>query len=154
MQVEPHRTPLALPTPSGHDMSSTLDRLRRLNQLRPARDIPPPDKTHTPNATHLERRLNGQEVITELGPCVVSTHAYPLHAQRGDFSLGALLAQRPDPIARLYPDFSLRAIGGFQDAAFLDTETTGLGTGASVYAFMVGIGTFETVAESDAHLAR
>ena len=30
----------------------------------------------------------------------------------------------------------------FRRAAFLDTETTGLG-GAGVYAFMVGVGTFE-----------
>ena len=37
----------------------------------------------------------------------------------------------------------------FAGAAFIDTETTGLGNGAGVYAFMVGVGTFETLDGTD-----
>ncbi len=128
-------------------MSSTLDRLRRLNHLRPARALLHDAEAAKPTPPSGSPRLGGRVVITEMGPCFVSTQAYPLESVRGDVALGALLERTPAPLGRVYPDFSLDAIAGFQDAAFLDTETTGLGTGASVYAFMVGLGTFERLAD-------
>ena len=43
------------------------------------------------------------------------------------------------------PPTGWSAAPGFRTSAFLDIESTGLGGGASVYAFMVGVGTFELV---------
>jgi uncharacterized protein YprB with RNaseH-like and TPR domain len=79
----------------------------------------------------------------------VETHRYPLASTRGESPLGTLLQHPTQPLARVYPDFRMEALSGYHAAAFLDTETTGLGTGAGVYAFMVGIGTFEALAEDE-----
>jgi hypothetical protein len=49
----------------------------------------------------------------------------------------------PAVLAPFHPDFALESRLDFRRAAFVDTETTGLGAGAGVYAFMVGVGTFE-----------
>jgi uncharacterized protein YprB with RNaseH-like and TPR domain len=62
---------------------------------------------------------------------------------RGARSLGALLHQDPAAVGTFHPDFGIPRQADFLSAAFIDTETTGLGSGAGVYAFMVGIGSFE-----------
>lgn len=46
-------------------------------------------------------------------------------------------------MASLHSQFNLHDQLHFANAAFIDTETTGLGGGAGVYAFMVGVGTYE-----------
>ena len=84
-----------------------------------------------------------------MGTCYVETHRYPLSSLRGETPLGTLLDHSPQPLARVYPDFRMEALADYHGAAFLDTETTGLGTGAGVYAFMVGIGTFEALPDKD-----
>ena len=126
-------------------MTSTLERLRRLKNLRtpgsPAREFASPAGK---GSWSVDVGIPGQEIVAANGACYVSTHAYPLQEPRGGAALGALLDHPPDVFARLHPNFNLNGIDSFRRAVFLDTETTGLGTGASVYAFMVGIGTFET----------
>ena len=133
-------------------MPSTLERLRRLNSLRPVRDATREHRLGSSEIDHSSVDLSeqGQEVCTEAGPCVVLVHAYPVTYSRGDSSLSAVLNRPLDSIARIYPDFNLEYADGFRNAVFLDTETTGLGAGASVYAFMVGLGTFETIPHEDA----
>ena len=69
--------------------------------------------------------------------------ATPLAAMRGNDSLSAALETPPATLAPFHPDFRLEDAHSFADAAFVDTETTGLGAGAGVYAFLVGVGTFE-----------
>jgi uncharacterized protein YprB with RNaseH-like and TPR domain len=81
------------------------------------------------------------------GVCYVSTRAYPLEAARGPAQLGSLLTLAPAVFQRYYPVFRLDAATDYRRAAFLDTETTGLGNGAGVYAFMIGVGTFEPWAD-------
>lgn len=137
-------------------MSSTLDRLRRLQGLRTQRTRPEP--TYVPLDSDGEelpaRRIaplpqagpvQGEEVATSAGPCYCVTHAQPLETVRGARPLGGLLALTPGMLAPYHPDFALDGVGDFAGAAFVDTETTGLGAGASVYAFMIGVGTFETL---------
>ena len=57
----------------------------------------------------------------------------------------ALLDLQPKTLAPFHPNFGLDGIEAFSNAAFIDTETTGLGGGAGVYCFMVGVGTFEAL---------
>ena len=127
-------------------MTSTLDRLRRLNNLRPlrgaARDIVP-DRNKRP--LRRESGLQGQEIENAAGTCFVATYATPIHTERGSHPLNALLGHPPLTLGQHFPSFNLDHVENFHNSVFLDTETTGLGTGASVYAFMIGLGTFETL---------
>ncbi len=155
-------------------MSSTLDRLRRLHGLRPQKstDDPAPPASSSPRPTAIEptpptsaastsvgaakpkRRTGanaletlvpGDEVENENGSCYVVTERYPLDEVRGVYPLADLLTHHPRTFAAFHPTFGLQETIDFRQALFIDTETTGLGGGAGVYAFMVGVGTFETV---------
>ena len=137
-------------------MSSTLDRLRRLQSLRPQRTRPeptyvpldedlPPEMVRPARRGPLEELAPGEEWLTAVGACYVVTEAHPLAALRGSRALGDLLAVAPRALASWHPEFALDELEDFGGAAFIDTETTGLGNGAGVYAFMVGVGTFEAI---------
>jgi uncharacterized protein len=133
-------------------VSSTLDRLRRLHSLRPQQkvepDLPEPSVQAAISANHrLETLVPGEEVENEAGSCYVTTARYTLETVRGRRALTELLGRTPVGLARLYPTSSLDGPFDFGRVAFLDTETTGLGGGAGVYAFMVGVGTFEGAPE-------
>jgi len=133
-------------------MSSTLDRLRRLSSLRDPRRASDPDE-ETPVGSAAAMRRSAAGPLRDLVPgtlienaggvCYVSTRAYPLEEARGPAPLGSLLGLAPAVFRRYYPAFRLDTATDYQRAAFLDTETTGLGGGAGVYAFMVGVGVFE-----------
>ena len=137
-------------------MSDSFERLRRLQGLRPQRSQPeltyiPIDDAGDPLPPRptmlrgrLEELLPGAVLENAAGACYVTTTATPLAAPRGDGSLAAALTMPPATLAAFHPDFRLEAAHSFADAAFVDTETTGLGAGAGVYAFLVGVGTFET----------
>lgn len=135
-------------------MSTTLDRLRRLHSLRPQRTNPEPvyapleDEVSFGNANGTfddtfddAPLLPGAEVVSDLGACYLVTTTYPLDTVRGRQALGALLQVSPATLAPFHPDFQLDGVD-FSQAAFVDTETTGLGGGAGVFAFMVGVGAF------------
>ncbi len=135
-------------------MSDALERLRRLAGLRPQKSrteltYVPVDADGKPRSTlssaaqgRLEELTPGQEVETAAGRCYVVTTAFPLDAERGRERLANALDAPPAALALLHPEFRLSGDLRFADAAFLDAETTGLGAG--VYAFMVGVGTFES----------
>jgi uncharacterized protein YprB with RNaseH-like and TPR domain len=138
-------------------MSSTLDRLRRLTSLREQRSRPEPDLSETPDRTQatasglqpaawhgpLHELVPGVLLENEGGVCFVSTRAYRLAEPRGAEPLGSLLALSPALFHTFHPAFGLGAMVDYRQAAFIDTETTGLGGGAGVYCFMVGVGAFE-----------
>ncbi len=137
-------------------MSATLERLRRLQALRPqqnssardplpATEVAAPESVATqPRAGTLEALIPGTVVENAAGICYVRTQSYALQTERGGRPLHALLNQPPALFAPLHPNFGLQAVENYANAVFLDTETTGLGGGAGVYCFMVGVGTFET----------
>ena len=150
---------------------STLDRLRRLHSLRPQRaqfepELPPatPAQQQDPvsapavvqPAPHgtVETLMPGEVIENCNGTCYVVTERYPLHTRRGDLPLMHLLDQHPTTFAAFHPAFGLQAAIDFRQAVFLDTETTGLGGGAGVYCFMVGIGTFEELVEPNQLIAQ
>jgi len=141
---------------------STLDRLRRLHQVRPQRTQREPEPPPVSPASRqemfyapvvdkpqrigkLETLVPGEVIENGNGLCYVVTERYPLHTQRGDQPLAHLLDHHPATFAAFHPAFGLQESIDFRQAVFLDTETTGLGGGAGVYCFMVGVGTFEAV---------
>ena len=137
-------------------MSDTLDRMRRLQALRPQKSKPeltytpidddgnPLPRRSAPRRGHLEELLPGVEIMNPAGACYVTTTRVALSEVRGGAPLAAALDVTPAVLAPFHPDFNLKADGTFAEAAFIDTETTGLGAGAGVYAFLVGVGTFES----------
>ena len=137
-------------------MTSTLDRLRRLQSIRPQRSRPeltyePVDDDGEPLPAssprgRLEELVPGVEIAGASGACYVVTTSYLLSAPRGHALLGDVLGLPPAALAPFHPEFALEGQCDFSRAAFVDTETTGLGAGAGVYAFMVGVGTFEAEA--------
>lgn len=91
----------------------------------------------------LDRLVPGYEIVNSAGFCYCTTQAFPLEELRGPNALGRLLEVPPALFHRYHPSFGLGEIADYRRAAFIDTETTGLGGGAGVYCFMVGVGTFE-----------
>lgn len=147
-------------------MSSTLKRLRRLQGLGGRRASSEPVGTSTPDQpaapesdwetepAPIEALEAGEVVENRAGHCyLVTRHCAPLgheegkprtlHAVREQSVFGNLLQRDPSILAPLYPAYRLERCPDFRRSAFLDIESTGLGGGAGMYAFMVGVGTFE-----------
>ena len=143
-------------------MSSTLERLRRLQGLRSQRAASEPTGTSTPEQpagasdwetepSPIEALETGEIVENSAGLCyLVTRHCVPFGLEqrepqslREQSALGNLLERDPSMLAPLYPAYQLERCPDFRRSAFLDIESTGLGGGASIYAFMVGVGTFE-----------
>ncbi len=125
------------------DLRRRLERLRRLGVQRgphhlPARPAPEaPAATPTANAEPAE--LPGEAVLTPHGAAWVATTRYPL----ADYpDLAAWLSIRPAALAALDRNEALFDLQPPQ-AAFIDTETTGLSLGAGTYTFLIGVGTCE-----------
>lgn len=123
------------------------ERLRRLQQLgvrrgRAGLATPPAPPPHPAAAPDLAAHLAAEEVATPAGFCLVATHRYPADEARGGWPLAAALAVQGAAAAACSRDRRL-ADFDFSQAAFLDTETSGLAGGAGTFAFMVGVGTFE-----------
>lgn len=93
----------------------------------------------------IQALVPGQEIETPHGPCFVREVIYPGATLRSRYALTACLDQPLRTLAALYPEANLEHFD-FARAAFLDTETSGLGGGAGTYAFMIGVGTFEPAA--------
>ena len=146
-------------------MPSTLERLRRLQRLRSRRAATGPTETNLPEQPAADSETErppiealeaGEIVENDAGRCyLVTRHCAPfeqeriqpapLHAPREETAFANLLQRDPSILAHFYPAYGLERCPGFRTSAFLDIESTGLGGGASVYAFMVGVGTFELV---------
>jgi uncharacterized protein YprB with RNaseH-like and TPR domain len=122
-------------------MSDLTQKLRRLGVVKGARELasPPSAPTVLPQAEVLPP---GQRVQTPKGVCFYVERRYPLDYLHGRSPLGDLLTHDPAAAARMAVEprperFDLRR------ALFIDIETTGLGGGAGVLAFLIGAGYFE-----------
>ncbi|MDE0461099.1 MAG: ribonuclease H-like domain-containing protein [Caldilineaceae bacterium] len=153
-------------------MSATSERLRRLQGIRRGRTAAEAAETRIqaqPEASAsdwetepaaLEALEEGETVENSAGECyLVTRHFVPLEqkeshpqALREPSALGNLLERDPSVLAPLYPAYRLDSCPDFRRSAFLDIETTGLGGGAGIYAFMVGVGTFEPQERNEARL--
>jgi len=110
-------------------LSKIHERAKRRRDVRPA-------------AAQLEERLPKARSVgqsSERGVTVRTTF-YPLSALHGDLPLGSILEVDPAVLGR-----AARLDGALdpREALFFDTETTGLGGGAGVYVFLVGLLTVE-----------
>jgi hypothetical protein len=95
-------------------------------------------------ALGIESVVPGRVLETPYGSCFVVETRYPLDHVHGGHPLCFLPPEgRPSPLlARVAGDERLCGLD-FASAIFLDIETTGLGIGSGMYAFMVGFGMFE-----------
>jgi uncharacterized protein len=99
--------------------------------------IPRPRQTGQP----LEELVQGFIAETEQGPSFRITRIYPANTVHGTSHLGAWLTQKSESLARVGGDHALGR-ADLRRFVFLDTETTGLGSGTGTFAFLVGIGFF------------
>ncbi|MEZ4713476.1 MAG: ribonuclease H-like domain-containing protein [Caldilineaceae bacterium] len=96
-----------------------------------------------PASGPIEALAPGRIIENSGGVCYEVTQSYPLSHYRGPTALSTLLERAPALFHRFHPQYNLQNVAQFHNAAFIDTETTGLGGGAGVYCFMVGVGQFE-----------
>ncbi len=135
----------ANPNSDGIQSAGPSDELEKLGVYRGTAGL---RRASTPSgprsARGIEAVVPGHEVYTPCGTCFVVESDYDLEHIHGARPLSSLSpAGRPSALlARLAGDDSLAELD-FASAVFFDIETTGLGIGAGMYAFMIGIGTFE-----------
>lgn len=129
------------------DLQAQLDRLSdKLGISRGASHLAPRIETRAAASDHgVEILVPGRVVETPHGPCFVREVVYPGETLRSRYPLAACLGQPVETLAALYPEANLENFD-FARAAFLDTETSGLSGGAGAYAFMIGVGAFESPA--------
>ncbi len=141
------------------DIQARLNRLRKAGRLRrrpkPRGPVPPPDEqlpslqqSPAPDAATDAQCLTDlpgmEQVEGDWGPYLLRMVRYPLAHQQGRVSLGDLLGLPPEAAAQLARDFDFRQV------VFLDTETSGLASGAGAIVFLTGVGVFE----EDAYVVR
>ncbi len=120
--------------------ASLQDKLKALGVKVGALDLPAPQRKRNPAGDGLAG-LDGRFVSTARGEVFVHEETYGADDRHGraplasDVPLDLLAEWARDP--RL-PDMPLEAF------AFLDTETSGMAGGTGTYAFLVGVGRFET----------
>ncbi len=121
-----------------------LTRLRKLGVHKGAHEIsrPAPARGDRPTGNPY---LPGEEVLTPFGPAWVREARYPLREHE---MLAEWLRVAPEGLAALDRNELLLDLVPSQ-AAFIDTETTGLSLGAGTYTFLIGIGFYELPAPGD-----
>lgn len=119
------------------------NRWRELGVQRGAAGIEHEPRPTRNTGLRIDSAVPGQWVDTPCGRCFVAETRYPLHHVHGAQALGDLAQQRPAELLQLVAGDPSLAQLDFRRAVFFDIETTGLGTGAGMVAFLVGIGVFE-----------
>jgi len=121
-------------------MSDLTHKLRRLGVTKGARELsgPPPPAPTPPDAA----LPPGRQVETPAGVCFYVEERYPLDHLHGQSPLSALLAHDRAAAAQIAAEPRPEQFD-LSRALFFDTETTGLGAGAGVLAFLLGFGYFD-----------
>ncbi len=114
------------------------DKLIRLGVRKGVRDLPPP-RTKTPHS--IEHVVNGSFRSTDAGNVFVADTLYPTEYKHGRANI--LPTRILAAIAEWARDPRLAEIDPSQ-LVFLDTETSGLAGGTGTFAFLIGIGRFES----------
>ncbi len=132
-------------------MASLSDKLRAMGVKLGARDLPPPRaRMRHP----IEQIVPGRVHETLYGNVYLVEQWYPADLRHGNSSLG--LATPLCATARWANELRLSDVGA-EALTFLDTETTGLAGGTGTYAFMVGVGRYDSTparAGASFHLAQ
>ncbi len=103
-----------------------------------------PSRRPPPTPSAIEQVVPGAVVDTPAGPCYVTETRFPMQHLLGSARIADLpIHGCPSPfLARVCGDARLSE-QDYRSAVFLDIETTGLGMGVGLVAFLVGLGTFE-----------
>ena len=129
-----------------HRTVQLSEELQKLGVRLGTRGLPLPARKAQDNVhvTGIDSVVPGQVWETPYGPCFVVEKRYPLDHAHGRHLLAELLANGgPSPLlARLAGDERVAQLD-FRSAIFFDIETTGLGTGSGICAFLVGVGVFD-----------
>jgi uncharacterized protein YprB with RNaseH-like and TPR domain len=127
-------------------MSDLTQKLRQLGVVKGPRALSSPPRP-TSRPPHADALPPGQQADTPLGPCFYIEERYPLDYPHGKSALGDLLGHDQTVAAQMaaLPEPAPAALQPLDLARvlFVDTETTGLGHGAGVMAFLTGAGYFE-----------
>ncbi len=118
-----------------------MDLAERLRRLGYAPAAAPP-RAAPGRGVPIDQVVRGAYRDTPHGRCFVAKATYSLRHEHGGVALGDLLAlscAAPSSLTRLPPSEEL----DWRQAAFLDTETTGLAGGTGTYVFLVGLGYVE-----------
>lgn len=124
--------------PNDEERGATLDALRARMATILGRPVAPPRPPADPSQTGLPF----VRVDTERGPLYRRLERLAPSHHVGRMPVDAAAAARSEMLALLALDPSLSAVDPSR-AVFLDTETTGLGGGAGVVAFLVGMAWFD-----------
>lgn len=117
-------------------MVSLSDRLKALGVKVGAQGLPKPASR---NPHQIDKLLAGEEILTPFGNIYcVRTH-YQDSERYGEIPLR--MVATPDLISAWAREPRLNQYPP-EDYIFLDTETTGLGMGAGIFPFLVGVGRF------------
>jgi hypothetical protein len=121
------------------DLSERLSRLQHLGLHKGPAKLP----ARVPTARRgIERQVDGEWVTTPYGSCFVSETRTPLDESRGGLPLGDCLTLEPSAVAACGREPGLARLG-LRQAAFVDTETSGLAGGTGTFVFLLGVGTFD-----------
>jgi len=134
---------------SSQGAASLAELRRRLNRLgvTTGREFVPKPRVPTPP---IEELPGGVIESTPHGESFRVVRAHSTQTEHGSVILGDWFEQSPDVLAQVGADDSLKK-SELRNFAFLDTETTGLGSGAGVFAFMVGLGIFTEAGDFEVH---
>ncbi|MGE5592053.1 MAG: ribonuclease H-like domain-containing protein [Bacillota bacterium] len=136
------------------DLRQRLERLKEMQNLglKWASELPPPDPADRRGHDGLahpvrpvqppEEVLGGRLVDTPHGPTLVVERDYPLSYAHGNAPLEGALAVEGRPLSQLLRRRD-ESSWDWTQAAFFDTETTGLAGGAGTYIFLAGVGRIE-----------
>ncbi|MFO7623872.1 MAG: ribonuclease H-like domain-containing protein [Anaerolineales bacterium] len=119
-------------------MPSLSDRLKSLGVQVGAQDLPP---ARQPRTTRIDQVVPGRLHQTSNGETYIVEKIYPAEYEYG--RTGLLAKGALDPLLQ-WANPTTMPSGQAGSFAYLDIETTGLMGGAGTYAFLVGVGRFET----------
>ncbi len=106
-----------------------------------ARDWHEENKKRQAGEYEIDRLVEGEIVRNPAGEHFTAVSTCPLDRVHGAHRLSDTLSVSPAAIAVVGNDSELAAMD-MSEAAFVDTETTGLAGGTGTYAFLVGVGRF------------
>jgi uncharacterized protein YprB with RNaseH-like and TPR domain len=123
-------------------MSDLTQRLRRLGVTKGAKELTKPAQPPETSASQGEALPPGEQVETPFGICFYIEERYSLDHIHGQSSLDGLLTHNPAVAAQMASPPKTEPFD-LSRALFIDTETTGLGGGTGVLAFLIGAGYFQ-----------
>lgn len=114
----------------------------KLQEIERQIGLPKPQKEPSSHKQEL-LGIPGQVKSVELGQFFLREISFPLDHPCGEDQLGALLEHSATSLRLLCSDQRIAELD-FRKAVFLDVETTGLVGGTGTYAFLVGVGGFDS----------